>query len=32
VNLALAAGAPIRLNAELFTAATATDDGEKPST
>jgi RNA polymerase sigma factor (sigma-70 family) len=32
VNLALAAGAPIRLNGDLFSAATETSDGEKPAT
>ena len=31
VNLAVATGAPIRLNSELFGAALAHDDGERPS-
>jgi len=31
VNLAVASGAPIRLNSELFSAAVVHDDGEKPS-
>jgi hypothetical protein len=31
VNLAVASGAPILLNAELFSAAAVHDDGEKPS-
>jgi RNA polymerase sigma factor (sigma-70 family) len=31
VNLAVACGAPIRLNSELFGAAMVHDDGEKPS-
>jgi RNA polymerase sigma factor (sigma-70 family) len=31
VNLAVASGAPIRLNSELFGAAVVHDDGEKPS-
>jgi RNA polymerase sigma factor (sigma-70 family) len=31
VNLAVASGTPIRLNSELFSAAVAHDDGEKPS-
>jgi RNA polymerase sigma factor (sigma-70 family) len=31
VNLAVASGAPIRLNSELFTAATADDDAQEPS-
>lgn len=31
VNLAVASGAPIRLNSELFSAATADDDAQEPS-
>lgn len=31
VNLAVASGAPIRLNSELFSAAVVHDDGGKPS-
>jgi uncharacterized protein len=31
VNLAVASGAPIRLNSELFSAAMVHDDGEEPS-
>jgi len=31
VNLAVASGAPIRLNSELFSAATVDDDAEEPS-
>ena len=32
VNLAVACGAPIRLNSELFRTAVVPDDGEKPPT
>jgi bifunctional DNase/RNase len=31
VNLAIVSGVPIRLNSELFSAATAADDQEEPS-
>ena len=31
VNLAVASGAPIRLNSELFSAATVDDDAQQPS-
>ena len=31
MNLAVVTGAPIRLNAELFSMATADDDSEEPT-